>query len=296
MTPKAARGAGPDAGASVSWRAGRPAVPAGVLCALALHAALALAAWSVADQPGAVTAGRSGVVLDVYLAGEAHPPAAGASHGSDASVTHSPGAEPPRDPMPSGSASPEEPGVPEPVDSLRDRTPTAGGETLLKAQPPRRAARPRAQAVRKLQRHDAPQSPDAPGQDKQEPHPAATGQGNDQQARKEDPVTENSGQRDERPQWPGLGASDGPSFLRSVKPVYPDRARRAGREGLVVLRLSIDETGRLAEARVVNGAGYGFDEAALAAARASSYRPALRDGRGVASDVRFSVRFTLRGP
>lgn len=109
-------------------------------------------------------------------------------------------------------------------------------------------------------------------------------------------MTEGSGQTDERAQWPGLGASDGPSFLRSVKPVYPERARRAGREGTVVLRLSIDETGRLAEARVVNGAGYGFDEAALAAARASSYRPALRDGRGVAADVRFSVRFTLRGP
>lgn len=90
-----------------------------------------------------------------------------------------------------------------------------------------------------------------------------------------------------------FGSGNGPTFARRVPPVYPPQARRFGREGEVVLRLSIDAAGRLLAAEVVKEGGAGFDAAALAAVRASSYRPALLAGQPVPSRALLRVRFQL---
>lgn len=90
-----------------------------------------------------------------------------------------------------------------------------------------------------------------------------------------------------------FGSGNGPTFAKRVPPVYPPQARRFGREGEVVLRLSIDAAGRLLAAEVVKEGGAGFDAAALAAVRASSYRPALLAGQPVPSRALLRVRFQL---
>src|SRR5437016_5176443 len=48
---------------------------------------------------------------------------------------------------------------------------------------------------------------------------------------------------------------------------YPPDALRDRVEGSVGVEVTIDETGRVIDARVTRGAGHGFDEAALAAVR-----------------------------
>ena len=75
---------------------------------------------------------------------------------------------------------------------------------------------------------------------------------------------------------------------------YPDEARRLGLEGVVVLLLSVDETGTIVDARVVEDPGHGFGPAAAAAIRRRCrFEPARRGGEAVATDLRFKVRFEL---
>ncbi len=90
-----------------------------------------------------------------------------------------------------------------------------------------------------------------------------------------------------------FGSINGPSFLRMVKPEYPRFARRLGKEGKVVLRLFIDEHGKLLSVEVIEKAGYGFDEAAVDAVRASAFRPARLNGHSVACRAVLPVRFRL---
>lgn len=92
-----------------------------------------------------------------------------------------------------------------------------------------------------------------------------------------------------------FGDADGPKFVQRVMPHYPERARRKGREGHVLLRLVIGPGGELRDARVVEGGGHGFDEAALAAVRASLFAPAMRHGRAVECAALLPVRFVLKG-
>jgi protein TonB len=93
----------------------------------------------------------------------------------------------------------------------------------------------------------------------------------------------------------GFGSSDGPRFVRRVEPRYPEIARRRGREGRVLLRLVIGTGGELKDVEVVEGGGHGFEEAALAAVRASEYAPAVRGGRPVECAALLPIRFSLRG-
>jgi protein TonB len=91
-----------------------------------------------------------------------------------------------------------------------------------------------------------------------------------------------------------FGSATGPAFLRRVMPVYPAQARRLGQEGRVVLRLTIDARGNLLKVVVLQGPGYGFEEAAVEAVKRSSFRPAIVNGQAVASSARLPIRFALR--
>ena len=95
-------------------------------------------------------------------------------------------------------------------------------------------------------------------------------------------------------QVPQLGSSGAPAFSQQAVPVYPAQARRLGREGMVVLRVSIDATGKLRGVTVLQAAAYGFTEAAVKAIRQSSYRPAQMGGRAFQADALVTIRFKLR--
>lgn len=72
------------------------------------------------------------------------------------------------------------------------------------------------------------------------------------------------------------------------KPQYTDEARTKKVEGDVVIQVTFTATGEVKVVRVVQGLGYGLDEAAEAAARQIRFRPAERNGQSV--DTTANVR------
>ncbi|HSC85696.1 MAG TPA: energy transducer TonB [Polyangiaceae bacterium] len=83
-----------------------------------------------------------------------------------------------------------------------------------------------------------------------------------------------------------------PKLVSAPQPAYTDAARAAGVEGKVRLQLTVDETGKVVDAKVVAGLGHGLDEAALSAARAIVFEGAVRCGKPSRSTVNFAFRFS----
>jgi protein TonB len=82
-----------------------------------------------------------------------------------------------------------------------------------------------------------------------------------------------------------------PKRKNPVAPKYTLEARQAEIEGVVRVEVQVDETGHVISARVVSGLGYGLDDAALTAAKASSFEPASRCGRAVIGTIVLPFRF-----
>jgi periplasmic protein TonB len=82
-----------------------------------------------------------------------------------------------------------------------------------------------------------------------------------------------------------------PSTTAAV--VYPETARRAEVEGVVRVKITVDEKGRIMSAEVVRGLGYGLDEAALEAARKWTFAPATRCGKPTTASLTVAMRFSL---
>jgi protein TonB len=83
-----------------------------------------------------------------------------------------------------------------------------------------------------------------------------------------------------------------PKPVSVPQPVYTDAARAASIEGRVRVELTVDESGRVSEVKVLQGLGYGLDEAALAAARSATFTPAQRCGRPVRATFTIAMRFS----
>lgn len=79
-------------------------------------------------------------------------------------------------------------------------------------------------------------------------------------------------------------------------PAYPAISRRMGEEGKLVLRVELDEDGRIDDARVINSSGYDrLDKAALEAVRSWRCRPSMRDGQPVRAVALQPFNFVLQG-
>lgn len=86
---------------------------------------------------------------------------------------------------------------------------------------------------------------------------------------------------------PGDLVSGGPGVTTAVmtkkpSPVFPRMAQRMGRSAAVTVRVLVDHNGKVEEVQLAGDkAGFGFDEAALAAARNTEWKPAVKDGVNV---------------
>jgi TonB family protein len=90
-----------------------------------------------------------------------------------------------------------------------------------------------------------------------------------------------------------------PKLTSNIQPEYPARALELGLSALVVLELDIDATGHVENATVVQSAdpaGYGFDEAALAAAKLLLFEPATEGGQPVPVRILYRLRFVPPAP
>jgi protein TonB len=84
-----------------------------------------------------------------------------------------------------------------------------------------------------------------------------------------------------------------PVRVRDVSPVYPEAARLARVEGIVILEAVIGITGDVVEARVLRSKPL-LDQAALDAVRHWKYTPTLLNGVPVPVVMTVTVTFTLR--
>jgi TonB family protein len=94
-------------------------------------------------------------------------------------------------------------------------------------------------------------------------------------------------------QTPGVGKDTAVSLLSKPTPQYTSEARQKKIEGDVELDVEFTATGRVHVLRVVQGLGFGLDEAAVAAAEQIKFAPARRDGQPVDSHGRLRIVFRL---
>jgi protein TonB len=85
-----------------------------------------------------------------------------------------------------------------------------------------------------------------------------------------------------------------PELINRVQPVYPEIARKARVQGVVIIEAIIDKQGYVTESRVLRGLPMGVSEAAVAAIGRWKYKPAMLNGRPVAVYLTVTVTFTLQ--
>ncbi len=85
--------------------------------------------------------------------------------------------------------------------------------------------------------------------------------------------------------------SDKPEVIKRVEPVYPELARKAGIEGMVVTKVLIDTKGNVEDVKIVKSHPM-LDDAAIAAAEQFRFKPGKQRDRFV--KVWMTIPFTFR--
>ena len=86
-----------------------------------------------------------------------------------------------------------------------------------------------------------------------------------------------------------------PKPVKQVKPDYPDLARKAQIEGVVLVQVVIGTDGKVEQAKVVQARPEGFfEKAALAAARQWEFTPAKQRDKPVKVRYQIPLRFELK--
>ncbi len=94
---------------------------------------------------------------------------------------------------------------------------------------------------------------------------------------------------------PGVGGEiSKPKRIKRIKPRYPEVYRARNIETDVLVEVELDVKGRVVRASVVKPSKHqAFNEAALRAAKAEQFSPAMKDGRPISFRLRFTYRFRL---
>jgi TonB family protein len=83
-----------------------------------------------------------------------------------------------------------------------------------------------------------------------------------------------------------------PKLIKEVKPVYPEAARKAGVEGVVILEATTDTYGRVASVKVLRSIP-ALDQAAVDAVKQWVYEPMIIDGKPMPVVFTVTTRFQL---
>ncbi len=85
-----------------------------------------------------------------------------------------------------------------------------------------------------------------------------------------------------------------PSLKNDVRVPYPREAKAKGIEGAVVMDLYISDAGRVMRATLVQGPGFGLNEAALEAAKQFQFSPARVGDKVMPIVIRYSYKFVIQ--
>ena len=85
-------------------------------------------------------------------------------------------------------------------------------------------------------------------------------------------------------------------FVRApTPPQYPEKARRARQEGLVLVRAQVDELGKTQAIKIAQSSGYALlDQAALDAVTKWNFAPAQRNEKTITAWIEVPIDFKLR--
>jgi protein TonB len=84
-----------------------------------------------------------------------------------------------------------------------------------------------------------------------------------------------------------------PTLISSSAPIYPSLARATKVEGVVVLDVLVDATGKVADVKVISGPA-SLRQAAIDAMRQWKYQPARLNGQPIAIHTNVNINFSLR--
>lgn len=90
-----------------------------------------------------------------------------------------------------------------------------------------------------------------------------------------------------------FGQGEGPSFVYRETPEYPFAARRLGKEGRVILRITIDAKGKLDDVEVVEASDRIFVDAAVDSMKRSKFLAGKRSGVPCRYRCKVVIRFAL---
>jgi protein TonB len=85
-----------------------------------------------------------------------------------------------------------------------------------------------------------------------------------------------------------------PIEISRVKPQYPEAARKARMQGVVILEAIITKDGSVSDVRILRGINPLLDNAAMRAVQQWRYKPATFNGRPVPVYLTVTVTFTLQ--
>ncbi len=85
-----------------------------------------------------------------------------------------------------------------------------------------------------------------------------------------------------------------PEVKTQVQPKYPDIATRAGLEGTVWTKVAIDETGKVTKVTISKSDAEIFNQPSIDAAMQWVFKPAMKDGKPIATEVAIPFRFKLQ--
>jgi TonB family protein len=91
----------------------------------------------------------------------------------------------------------------------------------------------------------------------------------------------------------GIGGVTAPSLLFKVEPEYSEDARKAKYQGIVLLSVVVDASGRATNVRVQRSLGLGLDEKAMEAVMKWKFQPGKKDGKPVPVAATIEVNFRL---
>jgi TonB family protein len=85
---------------------------------------------------------------------------------------------------------------------------------------------------------------------------------------------------------------DVPKLIKKVNPIYPEEAKKALVQGVVVLEVTTDEEGNVAKIAVLNSESSLLNQASIDAVKQWKYKPKLSKGNPIR--VAFNVTITFR--
>ena len=89
------------------------------------------------------------------------------------------------------------------------------------------------------------------------------------------------------------GMDQSPQIFSQVAPVYPSDLRERGIQGVAIVEMLVDSSGRVVEAKAVRSTVPEFGVQAVAAAKQWSFVPAQAGGRTISSRIQVPFEFVM---